>query len=112
MGLNNKNRGGVNWGVETKDWEFKKLRELEEGKQYKLLGCFVSPDHGYGEGAVFISDGFLVNIPARYISLVTDIQSDHEAIEEIKSGKGAFKYHKFKSAKYNRDAFSVEVMTI
>lgn len=113
MGLGKHNKGtGVNWGIETKGWEFKKISELEPNKDYILKGCFITPDRGYGEGAVLISDGFLVNISARYIDTVLDIQRDQEAVQEIKEGRGRFHYYKYKSERYHNEANMVEFKTV
>lgn len=109
MGISKFNKGSkIDWKVNTEGWDFKKLSELVAGQEYPLKGCFTTPDTGYGVGAVLISDGFLVNIPARYVEDVKAIMSDAETIECIIAGKCAFKYDTFISEKYKRTGYSVE----
>ena len=109
MGISKFNKGSkIDWGIDTKSMTFKKTSEVELNKTYELKGCFITPDRGYGEGAVLISDGFLLNIPARYIDTINDIISDSEAVEEIKSGKCGFIVTSFISEKFKRTGYSIE----
>ena len=113
MGLSKHNRGrGINWGVETKGWGFKKLSELEQNKVYPLKGLFQTSDNGFGVGVALISDGFLVSIPGRFIDDMNDIINDEESVAEIKSGRGAFSYHMYKSERFKRDCYAIEWITL
>ena len=53
-------------------------------------------------------DGFLLNIPARYLDNIKNIISDTEAVEEIKSGKCGFVVTSFISEKFKRTGYSIE----
>lgn len=106
--LKHNSNNGVKWNVNSDGFYFVKLRELEEGVDYPLYGCFISKDHGYGEGAVLISDGYNVNIPERYVDTVKDIMADPEAIAEINSGKAWFRFRTFTSEKYHRTGYRIE----
>lgn len=97
----------INWNVNTDGWNYIKLKELEENKDYPLKGMFISGDNGYGEGAVLISDGMLVNIPQKYVQTLKDIMSDQESIDEINAGGSSFRYHTYISKKYGRPAYEV-----
>ena len=109
MGISKFNKGGkIDWGIDTTSMTFKKTSEVELNKTYDLKGCFITPDRGYGEGAVLISDGFLLNIPARYIDTINDIILDSEVVEEIKSGKCGFIVTSFISEKFKRTGYSIE----
>lgn len=109
MGISKFNKGNkIDWGIDTKSMPFKKTAEVELNKTYDLKGCFITPDRGYGEGAVLISDGFLLNIPARYLDNIKNIISDPEAVEEIKSGKCGFVVTSFISEKFKRTGYSIE----
>lgn len=109
MSIRNYNsNSGVKWNINSEGFDFVKLRDLEEGMDYPLYGCFISKDHGYGEGAVLISDGFNVNVPERYVDTVKSIMSDAEAISEINSGKAIFRFRTFTSQKYHRTGYSLE----
>ena len=106
MAITKHNFNGINWGFDTEGLPYKKLQELEAYRTYTLRGCFVTPDHGYGEGAVLITDDALVNVPARYVQTILDIRSDKEDVKDIKAGKVGFHYEMFKS-KYGRDGYGI-----
>lgn len=114
MGVMNKfnYQGQPKWSVETEGWEYKKCSEVELNKPYKMNGCFISKDHGFGEGAVIIADGFLLNAPARLIEKVTAIQRDNEAVEAIKAGKVNFIVTSFISEKYHRTGYDIDFVDV
>ena len=108
MSITKHNRtNNVTWKVNNDGFDYIKLRELSEGEEYPLLGCFISKDHGYGEGAVLITQGYNVNIPQKYVETVQDIMNDPEAIDEINSGRTTFSYVTFTSKKYRRDGYTI-----
>lgn len=91
----------INWGVNTEGWKFVKCIDLDEGKKYAFKGCFVTQDKkGYGEGAVIISDGFLVNCPAYFVDTIKKIVEDPESIEDIKNGLAEFSFVKQKAERF------------
>lgn len=104
----NKSFNKVEWGIDTKSLPFKKCSELEIGKEYPLRGCFVTPDRGYGLGAVLITDGYLVNIPNRHVDDIKSICEDAEAVEQIKSGHAGFVVGTFESKQFHRTGYSIE----
>ena len=109
MGISKFNKGNkIDWGVDTKSLPFKKTLEVELGKTYDLKGCFITPDKGFGKGAVLISDDFLLNIPGRYIDNINNIMSDPETVEDIKAGKCGFIVTSFISEKFKRTGYSIE----
>ena len=109
MGISKFNKGNkIDWGIDTKSMPFKKTSEVELNKIHDLKGCFITPDRGFGEGAVLISDGFLLNIPARYLDNIKHILSYTETVEEIKSGKCGFVVTSFISKKFKRTGYSIE----
>lgn len=113
MGISNFNKGSkIDWGFETEGLEFKKLADLKADKVYTLKGCFITPDNGYGLGAVLIIEDALVNIPQRYVDTVKDIMSDEETVADIKAGKCGFKYTTFISEKHKRTGYSVEFVEL
>ena len=109
MGISKFNKGNkINWGIDTKSLPFKKTSEVELNKIYDLKGCFITPDRGFGKGAVLISDGFLLNIPARYVDCINNIVADAETVEDIKAGKCGFIVTSFISEKFKRTGYSIE----
>ena len=109
MGISKFNKGNkIDWGIDTKSLPFKKTSEVELDKTYDLKGCFITPDKGFGKGAVLISDGFLLNIPARYVDDINNIVADAEVVEDIKAGKCGFIVTSFISEKFKRTGYSIE----
>ena len=97
MGISKFNKGNkIDWGIDTKSLPFKKTSEVELNKTYDLKGCFITPDRGFGGGAVLITDDFLLNIPGRYIDNINNIMSDPETVEDIKAGK--YREYRYASA--------------
>ena len=107
MSLTRYNRTGINWNIETEGFPYKKLSELEEGHVYTLRGCFVTPDNGYGPGAVFIIDDALVNLPQRYVDLVNTIRSEKGDVQDIKDGRVGFHYEVFQNTKYKNPGYTI-----
>lgn len=108
MGISRRSKNNVNWGIDTENWPYVKLADLEQFKRYPLHGCFITPDNGYGKGAVLISDQMLVNIPARYVDTVADIANTAEDVEQIRAGKAEFSYSEFMSEKYHRKGYRID----
>ena len=109
MGISKFNKGNkIDWGIDTKSMPFKKTSEVELDKTYDLKGCFITPDKGFGKGAVLISDGFLLNIPARYVDDINNIVADAETVKDIKAGKCGFIVTSFISEKFKRTGYSIE----
>lgn len=105
------NSNHVDWSIDTQDFKFFKLKDLDASKTYIVRGCFITPDAGYGVGAVIILDDKLVNLPARYVELVKKILSNPEMIAAIKSGKCGMKVSSFTS-KYGRVGYSIDLFDI
>lgn len=106
------NRNVINWEINTESFPYIKLKDLEEGKDYPLRGCFTSPDNGYGEGAVLITDSAMINIPQRYVSLVNEIREDPEAVEQIKAGKAAFHYVSFQPKDHKNKGYRIVLVDV
>lgn len=97
----------IDWGVDTKSMEFRKCSEIPEKTDFKIKGVFITPDNGYGEGAVAILDEFLLNLPQRYVEIVKSILSTEEMVEAIKAGKCAINIESFDSKKYKRKGYQI-----
>lgn len=105
-------KGGIDWGIDTKEMDFKKCEEMPQQTPLNLHGFFTTPDTGYGRGAVAILDDTLLNMPQRYVEVVDTILSDDEMIEEIKSGKVAIEISSFISKKYKKIGYDVTFMEV
>lgn len=107
MKITKLNHMGINWGIDTKEMEFRKCKEMALDTPFRLRGVFYTPDNGYGRGAVAILDDTLVNLPTRYVNTVETILNDPEMVEEIKSGKVAIRITEFTSKKYKKIGYDV-----
>lgn len=114
MGIGNYSQSRtIDWGIDTKSMEFIKCKELiekgkEESEVIKLLGFFITPDSGYGRGAVLITEQNLINIPSRYVEDLEKMYDDTSVINQIKSGHAAFRVKTFYSTKFKRTGYSIE----
>ena len=105
-------KGGIDWGIDTKEMDFAKCGEMEQETPLKVYGFFTTPDNGYGRGAVAILDDVLLNLPQRYVETVDTILSDDEMIEEIKEGRVAIKISTFTSKKYKKVGYDVTFVEV
>lgn len=105
-------KGGIDWGIDTKEMEFAKCGELPQETALRVHGFFTTPDKGYGRGAVAILDDVLLNLPQRYVETVDTILSDDEMIEEIKTGMVAIEISAFTSKKYNKVGYDVTFVEV
>lgn len=114
MGLLDKHKkfNSVDWEVNTDGWEYKKASECSLETNIPIHGCFITADKGYGLGAVVIADGYLINLPNRYVDTIHDILVDEESIADIKSGNFGIKITTFTSKQYKRTGYSVEFVKI
>lgn len=114
MGIGNYSQNKTtDWGIDTGSMEFIKCKELiedgeEESGVIDLLGFFITSDSGYGRGAVLITKDALVNIPSKYVESLTQMYADQNVIDQIKSGKAAFKVTTFYSTKFKRNGYAIE----
>lgn len=97
----------IDWEFNTEGFQYRKLKDLPENVTFRLRGCFVTPDQGYGPGAVLITDQEFINIPQRYVQTLSDIREDPEAVAEIKAGKAGFHYTTFKSRNNGGTGYNV-----
>ena len=98
------NKGGINWGIETKDFEFFSLKDLFEmaGEgPHKILGLFINSKNNseYGPSAVAILEDKLINLPSHCIPEIQDILADPDDVDAIKASKVGFTIHTYESHK-------------
>lgn len=105
-------KGRIDWGIDTKDMDFKKCEEMSHETPLKVHGFFTTPDNGYGRGAVAILDDVLLNLPQRYVETVDKILSDDEMIEEVKAGKVGIVISTFISKKYKKVGYDVTFVEV
>ena len=101
------NKGGIQWGVDTKDFEYFGLKDLlerdGEGTEYILKGLFINRNKSekelkeYGPSVVAILDDCLVNLPGHLLEEVEVILKDEEDLESIKAGMVHFTIRTYES---------------
>ncbi len=101
------NYKGVKWDVNTKDFTYLKCSELELNKKIDVYGFFITPDSGYGRGAVAIADTYLINLPQRYVETIETILSNKDMIKAIKDGHVSIMIDSFISSKYKHTGYDV-----
>ena len=97
----------VDWGVNTEGYVFKKASDLKLETKYSVKGLYISSDNGFGEGAVIITDGFMVNCPQRLVEKFKQIMDDAEAVESIKAGNETFHAEKYFNKKQKKELFDI-----
>ena len=105
-------KGGIDWGIDTKNMNFTKCGEMPQETPLKLHGVFITPDNGYGRGAVAILDDTLMNMPQRYVEVVETILADNEMVQEIKDGKVAIEISEFVSKKYKKVGYDITFVEV
>lgn len=94
------------FNIDTKDYEFKKLSELDKSKIYKLNGVYINRSKFGKQGVAIVSEQkILVNLPLHLTETVNAILSDVEAIETIESGKVGFIIKTYE--KNGKECFSI-----
>ena len=86
-------KGGIQWGIDTKDFEYFKLQDLYEkdgeNTAYNLLGVFINKNKTekelkeFGASVVGILNDKLVNLPSHMEEEVKDIMNDEEDVAEM-----------------------------
>lgn len=100
-------KGAIDWGIDTKDFEYFKLQNLFEmngaDATYTLKGVFVNRNKPekqlkeFGASPVGILEDKLINLPNHMLSEVEDILKDEEDIESIMNGEAVFKIRQYES---------------
>ena len=87
------NSGGIDWGIETKDFPFKKINELDQSKKYVVKGMFINKNKSekelkeFGASVVLILDGIMLSCPNFYENAVQSILDDPEKVAAVKADK-------------------------
>ena len=100
-------KGGIQWGIDTKDFEYFKLQDLYEkdgeNTAYNLLGVFINKNKTekelkeYGASVVGILADKLINLPSHMEDEVKEIMNDEEDVADIKAGKVWFRIRSYES---------------
>lgn len=106
----------VDWGVNTEELSYRKLKELDKSKVYNVSGLFINNKSAYGEQAVVISinddESFMVGLNATDTAAIKPALENQEVIDSIKSGTQGFRVREFVSKKYNTTGYAIEIVEI
>ena len=98
----------IDWGVDTTDYPFVKCSEMKLEKKIPIFGMFITPDSGYGEGAIVILEDSLLSLPQRYVAQIKDMMDDSDIVECIQNKKAAIVVTTFESKKFKKTGYDVE----
>lgn len=99
------------WSYDTTNFEYVKTSDVCAkigDKPFTIHGVFITPDNGYGEGAVLIADKCFVNAPKSFVPTAKEILNDTAAVNEINEHGTKVFIEKFYSKKYKRDGYNIE----
>ena len=82
--LNKEGKKTVRDGIDSKNWEFKPLKDFV-GKEILVNGFFFTKGK-YGDQVVVIAEDVKVNIPKRYTEQFEQIRDNDEALNEMLAG--------------------------
>ena len=111
--MNRFNKGAIDWGMDTKDFPYKDLKEYKEGDIIVIHGLFINKKGNFGDHPVAIMDDALLDLPAHLNDAALDILGDNEVVEAIKAGKVGVKVRSYDADKFGKkDCRSVEWVDI
>ncbi len=106
-----RNANRLNFGVDTKDFEFKKLKEIAEGGDVvNVVNGFIkytTEDNGTQYLIIDKAHKALVNVPTHRNALINELLQETDAVDIIKAGGLGYRVYSYKS-KYGSECFSVE----
>ena len=97
----------IEWGVDTKDFVFKKIKDLyEETNVVQVFGFFFTKSENYGlQPNAILKDCFL-NLPTHQKDTISELLKNKEAVESIKKGECSLKFRQYQS-KYNKICYEI-----
>ena len=100
----------IDWGIDTSEFPFVHCSDMDTEVKIPINGFFITPDSGYGEGAIVIlkERKELLSLPQRYVDEVKNYMDDPEVVEVTKAGKAAVIIKTFESKKYKKTGYDVE----
>lgn len=98
----------IDWGVDTSSYPFVKCSDVELETKIPIFGMFITPDSGYGEGAIVILEEELLSLPQRYVGQIKDMMDDEDVVRAIKDNQAAIIVTTFESKKFKKTGYDVE----
>lgn len=98
----------IEWGVDTKDFVFKKIKDIyEETNVVQVFGFFFTKSENYGLQPNAILKDCLLNLPSHQKDTISELLKNKEAVEAIKRGECSLKFRQYQS-KYNKLCYEIE----
>lgn len=98
----------IDWGVDTKDFVFKKIKDIyEETNVVQVFGFFFTKSENYGLQPNAILKDCLLNLPTHQKDNISELLKNKEAVEAIKRGECSLKFREYQS-KYNKTCYEIE----
>ena len=98
----------IDWGIDTTSYPFVKCSDVELDTKIPIFGMFITPDSGYGEGAIVILEDELLSLPQRYVGQIKDMMDDEDVVQAIKDNQAAIIVTTFESKKFKKTGYDVE----
>ena len=87
------NGGGIDWEIDSSEFPFKKISELDQKGTYTVKGMFINKNKSekelkeFGASVVLILEDVLLSCPNHYENAVQSILDDPEKVAAVKEGK-------------------------
>lgn len=102
----------IDWGIDTQSFPFVKCSEQPLEETIPIYGFFITPDSGYGEGAIVILENELLNLPQRYVDDIKKFMDDPDVIEAVKDHRTGIIITTFESKKYKKQGYDIEFVEL
>lgn len=98
----------IEWGIDTKDFVFKKIKDIyEDTNIVQVFGFFFTKSKDYGLQPNAILKDCLLNLPTHQKDTISELLKNKEAVEAIKRGECSLKFRQYQS-KYNKVCYEIE----
>lgn len=98
----------IDWGVDTKNFVFKKIKDIHEKTNVvQVFGFFFTKSENYGLQPNAILKDCLLNLPTHQKENISELLKNKEAVEAIKRGECSLRFREYQS-KYNKTCYEIE----
>ena len=106
--FNKNNFEKIEWGVDTNDFVFKKIKDIyEETNVVQVFGFFFVKSENYGLQPVAILKDCLLNLPTHKKDIISEMLKNADCVNAIKNGECSLKLREYKS-KYNKTCYDFD----
>lgn len=98
----------IEWGVDTNDFVFKKIKDIyEETNVVQVFGFFFVKSENYGLQPVAILKDCLLNLPKHKRDIISEMLKNADCVKAIKNGECSLTFREYKS-KYNKICYDFD----